>query len=159
MNRPSYLVLSLITSFCIFLHGCTSPEGIVSTQSYSALPQPVSFYVSSNSSSATDHKITALIETKMIEKGFQKASVIEAANVAITYKYWIDQYVEPDYSAWHFQVTLLDLRYPDEIRLFWQGQAYSAGRSRNIDLIAPYFVDVLFKNFGRTVSKENFRTV
>ena len=158
MNRTR-LSVSLLATLCIFLHGCTSPEGILSAQSYSALPRPVLFYVTSNSSSATDRQITDLIENKMTEQGFQKAGMIEAANVGVTYKYSSDQYGNPDYSVWHLHITLLDLRYPGESRLFWQGQTYSAGSSRNIQMIAPYFIDVLIKNYDRTVPKKNFRTL
>jgi hypothetical protein len=134
-----------------------SPEGIISATSYTDIPQPVLFYVSSNSSSETDNKITALIERKMIEKGYHKASVLEAANVGVTYKCTIDQYSGPAYSVWHFQVAVRDLRSPDNIEIFWKGQTHSAGESRNIELIAPYFIDVLFKNYGKTVSKGNFK--
>jgi hypothetical protein len=156
MKHSSFLLLSLVAS--LFLHGCTSLEGIVSAQSHSGIPQPVLFYVSSDSSSRTDDKITALIEAKMVDKGFQKASAMGAANVGVTYKYSINQYAEPDYSVWHFQVDVLDLRQriPDNIELFWQGEIYSAGTSRDIGLIAPYFIDVLFENFDRTVPRKNF---
>jgi len=158
VKRPRSLLFSLVTTVCIFLPGCTTLEGVISATSYSGIPQPVLFYVSSNSSSGTDDKIRALIEAKMIDKGFQKASAIEAANVGVTYKYLINQYGEPDYSVWHFQVDLLDLRQriPDKIELFWQGEIYSASTSRDIGLVAPYFVDVVFENYDRTVPKKNF---
>jgi hypothetical protein len=138
------------------------------------MPEPVLFYVSSNSSSTADDRITALIEAKMIEKGFQKASSIQAANVGITYNYSIDQGgsvpyrhsidqqgsvpSDRDYSVWRFQVAVLGLRQrtPGETELFWEGKIYSAGTSRDIGLIAPHFIDVLFENYDTTVLKKNF---
>ena len=120
----------------------------------------------------TDHNITALIEAKMIAKGFQKASSIEAANVGVLYKYSIDPqgsiHSAPDYAVGghttytvyprHFQVAVFDLRKrdPDKIDFFWQGEIYSPGTSRNVGLIAPYFIDVLFENYGKTISNKSF---
>jgi hypothetical protein len=158
VNHPSLLLRSLITALCIFLPGCASLEGIISATSYNGMPEPVLFYVSSNLSSTADDRITALIEAKMIQKGFQKASVIEAANVGLTYKYSIAQYGEPDYSVWRFEVAVLGLRQrvPGETELFWEGKIYSAGRTRDIGLIAPHFIDVLFENYDTTVLKKNF---
>jgi hypothetical protein len=118
----------------------------------------VLFYVSSPSSSEADNTIRALIEGKMIEKGYQKAGMLEAANVNVTYKYSIKQYGEPDYAVWRFRVAVLDVRKGDlaDMDLCWEGETYSAGRSTDVALVTPYFIDVLFENYDTTVSKKNF---
>jgi hypothetical protein len=162
----------IIGMFGAILSGCFALHGSVSTISYSEPPQPRLFYVSPNSLSVTDQNIKALIEAKLIEKGYQKAASPETANIGVVYKYSIDQngstYSEPDYALGgyathtiyprHFQIAIVDLmkRKPDQVEFFWQGEVYSAGSSRNIALVAPYFIDALFENYGKTVSNVGF---
>ena len=123
----------------------------------------------------TERNISALIEAKMSEKGYQKANSIESANVGVLYKYSVD----PSGSVWsgqdgaggqatyttfprHFMIGVIDLqksKVPEKIEFLWQGELYSAGTSRNISLLAPHFIDVLFENYGTTVSNKRFSKV
>jgi hypothetical protein len=158
-----------------FLTGCSSLTGTVSTISYTAPPQPSLFFViSKDSMSVTERNITALIEARMIENGYQKAGSLERANVGVVYKYSVDPNGSinsvPDYAAGghatyttyprNFQIALIDLRRsksPDTVEFFWQGEVYSAGTSRNMGVIAPYFIEVLFENYGKSVSNKVFQ--
>jgi hypothetical protein len=162
------------TTLCLTFTGCTSLSGTVSAISYGDPPQPPLFFViSKDSMSVTERNITALIEAKMNEKGYKKANSLEGANVGVVYKYSIDPqgsvHSVPDYAAGghstyttyprHFQISVIDLhksKIPDSLEFVWQGEVYSAGTSRNISLIAPYFIDVLFENYGKTVSNKTF---
>jgi hypothetical protein len=76
----------LISMAAISLAGCL--RGTVSAVSYSDPPQPPMFIVlSSDSLSLTERNISALIEAKMSERGYRKATSLEAANVGVLYKY------------------------------------------------------------------------
>ena len=168
----------LVSMAVISLAGCaTRLHGTVSTVSFSAPPQPPLFIViSSDSLSLTERNISALIEAKMSTRGYQKANSIESANVGVMYKYSIDPTGSissvPDYSTGgqttyttyprHFMLGVIDLqksKLPEMIEFLWQGELYSAGRSRNISLLAPHFIDVLFENYGTTVSNKRFSKV
>lgn len=168
--------LALIAMIAMLLSACTSLQGTVSTIYYNDPPQPSLFHVSPNSLSVTDRNISALIEAKLIEKGYQKATTPEAANVGVVYKYSFDSsgsvHSVPDYAVGghatyttyprHFQIAVFDLRKPlsqDKITFLWQGEIYSAGMSRNIGFLAPYFIEVLFENYGQTVSNKTFGKV
>jgi|CXWL01.1.fsa_nt_gi hypothetical protein len=164
----------LVGMAAISLASCAAlVDGTVSAVSYSAPPQPPMFFViSPDSLSLTERNISALIEAKMSEKGYQKANSIESANVGVLYKYSVD----PSGSVWggqdgqaiytifprHFMIGVIDLqksKVPEKIEFLWQGELYSAGTSRNISLLAPYFIDVLFESYGTTVSNKKFSKV
>lgn len=168
----------LVSMAVVSLAGCaTRLDGTVSTVSFSAPPQPPLFIViSSDSLSLTERNISALIEAKMSTRGYQKANSIESANVGVMYKYSIDPTGSissvPDYSTGgqttyttyprHFMLGVIDLqksKLPEKIEFLWQGELYSAGTSRNISLLAPHFIDVLFENYGTTVSNKRFSKV
>jgi len=119
--------------------------------------------LSSGSLSLTERNILALIEGNMSERGYQKANSFESANVGVVYKYSIDPagsvHSYPGYAvgghgtyATHLQKS----KPPEKIEVVWQGELYSVGTSRNIALLAPYFIDVLFENFGTTVTNKSF---
>ncbi len=166
--------MMLVSMAAISLASCAMQVGgTVSAVSYSAPPQPPMFFViSPDSLSLTERNISALIEAKMSEKGYQKANSIESANVGVLYKYSVD----PSGSVWsgqvgaggqatyttfprHFMIGVIDLqksKVPEKIEFLWQGELYSAGTSRNISLLASYFIDVLFESYGTTVSNKKF---
>jgi uncharacterized protein DUF4136 len=175
---PICVRMVLIIMAGISLASCaTSLHGTVSAVSYSAPPQPPLFIViSPDSLSLTERSISALIEAKMSKRGYQKAESIESANVGVMYKYSIDPTGSmssvPDYSTGgqvtyttyprHFMIGVIDLqksKLPEKIEILWQGELYSAGTSRNISLLAPHFIDVLFENYGTTVSNKRFSKV
>lgn len=157
----------LISMATISLAGCL--RGTVSAVSYSDPPQPPMFIVlSSDSLSLTERNISALIEAKMSERGYRKATSLEAANVGVLYKYSIDptgslssdRYGNADTTfPRHFQIAVIDLqksKLPEKIEFLWQGELYSAGTSRNISLLAPDFIEALFENYGKTVTNKSF---
>jgi len=129
--------------------------------------------ISPDSLSLTERNISALIEAKMSKRGYQKATSIESANVGVMYKYSIDptgsissvsnypQEGQTTYTTYprHFMIGVIDLqksKVPEKIEFLWQGELYSAGKSRNITLLAQDFIDVLFENYGTTVSNKRF---
>jgi len=173
MIEPCYVRIAFISMFTICLSACAaSLQGTVSAISYNGHPQsPLFFVISTDSFSVTERNISALIEAKLTEKGFQKANSLELANVGVIYKYSIDQsgsihsvpagQGSTTFTTYprHFQIALIDLqksKIPEKIEFLWQGEVYSAGTSRNIALIAPSFIEVLFENYGKTVSNKNF---
>ncbi len=175
---PVLCSMILVSMAAISLASCaTRLDGTVSAVSYSAPPQPPTFIViSPDSLSLTERNISALIEAKMSKRGYQKANSIESANVGVMYKYSIDPSGSissvPNYSTGgqatyttyprHFMIGVIDLqksKVPERIEFLWQGELYSAGTSRNISLLAPYFIDVLFENYGTTVSNKSFSKI
>lgn len=166
--------IGITTVAALLLSGCTTIGGTVSAIFYAEPPQPPLFFViAQDSFSVTERNISALIEAKMSEKGYQKSPSFEAANVGVFYKYSIDSsgsiHSVPDYAAGGhqtyttfprtFQISVIDLqksKIPEKIEFLWQGELYSAGSSRNISQLAPYFIEVLFENYGRSVSNKNF---
>jgi hypothetical protein len=161
------VVYSLVMLFgMICSSGCVS--GTVSTAFYKDSPQPPMFYViQPDSLSLTDRHISNLIEAKMNERGYTKATSIEAANIGVLFKYSIDPSgsvvgdgvnVETVYPR-HFHIFVIDLhksKPPEKLDLIWQGEVYSAGTSRNISRVAPIFVEQLFLNYGQTVTNKGF---
>jgi hypothetical protein len=167
-----------ISMAAISLASCaTRLEGTVSAISYSGPPHPPMFIVvSPDSLSLTERHISALIEAKMSKRGYQKATSMESANVGVVYKYSIDpngsissvsnypQEGQTTYTTYprHFMIGVIDIRkskVPEKVEFLWQGELYSAGTSRNISLLAPHFIDVLFENYGTTVSNKRFSKV
>lgn len=170
--------LTLLFFLGLLLSGCVAAlNGSVSTATYTKLPQGLSFtVVSPDSLSLTERNITALIEKKMAERGYIKASSRQAANVAVLYKYsvgsgrtevssspdfvWGGQKVESTtvYPRF-FQIVVVDLersKIPEKIEILWQGEVYSSGSSENISKLASHLIDVLFANFGTTVTNKSF---
>ena len=163
----------------LFLTGCAAGviNGNVSTAMYNSPPlQPLFIIVSPNPLSLTDRNINTLISQKMIEQGYIEAKSIEDAKVAVLYNYSIGAGVtsvssSPDF-VWggqriesttvyprFFQIIIVDLErsnIPDRIEIIWQGEIYSKGSSSNIYRLAQYFLDVLFENYGKTVTNKRF---
>lgn len=112
----------------------------------------------------------------MEECGYKKAASREVANVAVLYNYsigpgrtsissspdfvWGGQQVESTTTyPRFFQLIIVDLeksKIPEKIEIIWQGEIYSSGSSSNITSLAAYFIDVLFENYGSTVTNKNF---
>jgi hypothetical protein len=58
-----------------------------------------------------------------------------------------------------FQIVVVDLeksKIPEKIEIIWQREVYSSGSSTNISKLAVHFVDVLFENYGSSVTNKNF---
>ena len=156
----------LLSTATISLVGCVS--GTVSTAFYGDPPQPATFIViSPDSLSLTDRNISALIEGKMSERGYRKATSFEAANIGVLFKHSIDPTgsvsgagsgVRTTFPR-HLQITVIDLqksRMPEKLEILWQGEVHSAGQSRNISWLAPIFIDQLFLNYGQNVTNKGF---
>jgi hypothetical protein len=167
MIAAIFVRMILISMAAISLAGCIS--GTVSTVSYSDPPQPPMFIVlSPDSLSLTESIISARIEEKMSTRGYGKATSLEAANIGVRYKYSVDPgsvSVDSNGQAdWefprHFQIVVIDLqksKMPEKAEVLWQGQVDSTGTSTNISLLAPVFIEVLFENYGETVTNKSFR--
>jgi hypothetical protein len=170
--------LTLLSVIGLLLTACVAAlDGTVSTATYTEPPQqPLFIVISPNSLSLAEHNITALIEKKMSERGYKKANSRESANVAVLYKYsigtgQIDVSSSPDF-VWggqkiestttyprFFQIMVVDLKkskIPEKIDIIWQGEVYSSGSSANISKLVIHFVDVLFENYGTTVTNKSF---
>jgi hypothetical protein len=164
MNAAMRTVLVNAIGAC--LAGCVS--GTVSTAFYKDPPQPSMFYViSPDSFNLTDRNISSLIEAKLSEKGYVKAATLEAANIGVFFKHFI----EPSgsvvsngrqiYTVYprHFQIFVFDIQKskpPEKFDFIWQGEIYSSGSSRNISDLAPIFLEQLFLNYGQTVTNKGF---
>ncbi|MEP6934492.1 MAG: hypothetical protein ABI988_11190, partial [Nitrospirota bacterium] len=112
------------------------------------------------------------IEKKMAEHGYRKVFPEEVPNVAVLYKYSVDSGItsvssSPDYvmggqkveSSFEyprfFEIVLVDLekfKAPEASKTIRQKEVYSSGSSTNIARLAPHFIDVLFENYGSTVT-------
>lgn len=165
----------VIIVIAIFLGGCAL-KGTINTANYTAPPQNPSFsVVSQNSLSLTDRGIIKLIEAKMVEKGY-KSSLDNKANVAVLYKYSVGSGAthalsSPDYVnggqlvSSHtsyprfFEIILVDLeksKLPEKVEVIWQGELRSSGSSTDMTRLAPTFLDLLFENYGLTVTGKKF---
>jgi len=165
----------------LLLGGCVAPlVGSVSTATHSSPPQlPLFTVISPDSLSLTDRNISGLIEVKMSERGYKKATSQASANVAVLYKYSLgsgrtDVSSSPDF-VWggqkvqstttyprFFQIVVVDLeksKLPENIEIIWQGEVHSAGSSTNMSKLAVHFVNVLFENYGSNVTNKNFYKV
>ncbi len=166
----------------IALSGCAGiVTGTVSTATYSEPPASPSFTViGPEQSTLTDRSLSAQIELRMLAQGYRKASSTETANVAVIYGYSIGQgstYASgnPEYvfggeriqssTAYprQFQIAIVDLNrseFPDKVEVVWEGEIYSSGSSRKMSELGTYFIDVLFENYGTSVTDKYFtRTV
>lgn len=168
----------IIGLLCFLLCGCIS--GRVSTENFSAAAKDAQFtIVQRDSLSLTDRNISKLIESKMVERGFVKASSSESANIAVLYKYSIGSGSTEISSSLNyatgmtsvqsntsyprlFELALIDIAKSKTLsnpEILWQGEIYSNGSTSNISLLAPYFIDVLFENYGITITNQKFYKV
>ena len=176
-TEPSQLRLAAFIVVGSLLAGCAPLIGSVNTLSHMKPPtNPLFKVIFPDSISLTERIIREHIEKKMAEHGYQKASPEEVLNVAVLYKYsvgsgiasvsrspdfvWGGQRVESssEYPRF-FEVVLVDLeksQAPEAIKTIWQGEVYSSGSSTNISRLAPHFIDVLFENYGSTVTNRRF---
>ena len=159
------------------LAGCTRLTGHVSTLLHMEPPQNPLFKVDSpDSISLTERIIREHIERKMADHGYKKASSGEIPNVGVIYKYsvgsgvtsvssspdfvWGGQKVESasEYPRF-FQLALINIeksKASETVKIIWQGEVYSSGSSTNISQLAPHFIDVIFENYGSTVTNRHF---
>jgi hypothetical protein len=162
---------------CLLFVGCAPLTGSVNTLSHMKPPHnPLFKVISPDSMSLTERIIREHLEKKMAEHGYRKASPEEVPNVAVLYKYSVGSGVtsvssSPDF-VWggqrvdssseyprFFEIVLVDLeksQAPETIKTIWQGEVYSSGSSTNISELAPHFIDVLFENYGSTVTNKRF---
>lgn len=165
----------------LLLGGCVATlDGTVSTATHGNPPQqPLFTVISPDSLSLTERNISSLIEAKMSERGYRKAASRAAASVGVLYKYSFGSgrthvSSSPDFVMGgqkvnstttyprFFEIVLVDLeksKFPENIEMIWQGEVYSSGSSTNISKLAVHFVDVLFENYGSTVTNKNFSKV
>jgi len=182
MIAAIFVRMILISMAAISLASCYhgTLEGTVNAVSNSAPPQqPMFIVIPPDSLSHTERNISALIEAEMSKRGYQKATSLEAANIGVLYKYSIkpigsvssvpDSAVGGHATSWpfwphwpyprHFMITMIDLqksKMPERIEILWQGELYSAGTAGGISLMAPYYIEQLFENYGTTVSNKRF---
>ncbi len=169
---------ALVLLLTFVLSGCVGMlSGTVSTATYLETPRQSSFtIVTPDSLSLTDRHISVLIEKKMLERGYVKTDSPKSANVAVLYKYSVGpgateissnpsgtQIATDTTFPRFFQIMIVDLqksKIPEKIEVIWQGELRSRGGSENISKLAPYFIDVLFENYGGTVmNKRFFKTI
>ena len=169
---PVLFVILLFTA-------CAPLIGTVSTVKYTEPPPQATFTVISlDFLSLSERNICALIEKKMSEHGYVKAASRETANVAVLYKYSIGPgrthvsshpgfkgRTEVESSTSYprlFQLAIVDLEksdIPEKMEIIWQGEIHSSGSSSNISKLAPYFIDILFENYDKTVTNKPFGKV
>ncbi|HLD45533.1 MAG TPA: DUF4136 domain-containing protein [bacterium] len=152
-------------------------DGRISTEMYTKPSNKNTFVVVTPSfPSLTEKQIATLIEKKMIEKGFSKASSKKTADIGVFYSYSIGNgsnqilstpdfvvgghaiYSETVYPRF-FQIVIIDLaktRLPNKIAIIWQGELRSKGSSDNIIDVAQYFIGALFSSYGKTVTNKGF---
>ncbi|MBI5316847.1 MAG: hypothetical protein HZB34_12840 [Nitrospirae bacterium] len=174
--------LLFLGALSLLLSGCPAMlSGRVTTIAETPPPQQSLFMViSQNSASLRERVIVELIEKKMSERGFLKASSPELAKVTVHYKYSIgpsrtDVSVSssPDFVYGGKQVSSSSsTTYPrtfeiavmgnvkskvsGKIEIIWLGEVYSSGSSADMTLLAPNFIDILFENYGKTVTNQKF---
>jgi hypothetical protein len=180
-ERGGFIVyrLALIFMISLILNSCiTVISGTVSTAKLAEPPPNHKFIVVVKDQMDLTGKIIAeLIEHKMIDHGYTKASSLETANVEVLFNYSIGtgQTVvssHPDYSQGgqqvvasrtrypqFFQIAIVDLskpKTPDKLEIIWQGEVHSSGSSSNMSELAGPFLDELFENYGNTVTNKTF---
>ena len=120
--------------------------------------------------------IVGLIEKKMSERGFVKASSAEKANVTVHYNYSIGPsktevsssrdlvYGGKNVSSSTqyprtFEIAVMDNQkstVSGKVEIIWQGEVYSSGSSSDMTRLAPNFIDVLFENYGKSMTNKEF---
>jgi len=154
-------------------------KGRVSTGQFQKFPTGIKYFilVSNESLSLTENNIQKDIASHIEEKGFVQAIDRGDADLIVLYSYSVgdsstvvsgysnivtggtDVYstvVRPRY----FEVSILDgkkSQLPEKPVILWQGEIYSQGRSADISLLAPHFIDQIFLHFGETVSNLKFK--
>ena len=162
----------------ILLTNCAAYlTGSVSTENYSNANSNKTFkIIGPNTLSLRDKKIRDLISSKLIKYGYTPATDENEANTAVLYKLSIGQgstYVSssPDYvhggqkveSSTSYprfmQIMIIDLeksKLPDKVVMIWQGEVTSSGSSTNVTKLTKNFLDILFENYGKTITDESF---
>ena len=165
---------TLLTSCAAYL------SGSVSTENYSDDVSNRTFTIlGSGALSLKDKKIRKLISEKMIANGYKPMPNNGKANTGVLYNLSIGQgstYVSssPDY-VWggqkvssstsyprFMQIMIIDLdksKLPEKVVMIWQGEVTSSGSSTNEVKLTKHFLDILFENYGKTISDESFHRV
>jgi len=166
---------ALLSLMALTLNGCAGTiSGRVDSASYQRGILTGTFIViPPDQLSLTDKAIAEMIVEKMSEQGFESASIDDAPDIAVLFSYTVggaSVWSRPDrVTGGHsvhsshprsFQVVLVDLarsREQGELSILWQGETYSSGSVSDIRRVAPYFVDAIFENFGRTVADKRWQ--
>jgi hypothetical protein len=164
----------LIWMYALYTSG-SGKHGMAS----SAPNQPTFTIVSQDQLSLTDQHIASLIADKLISQGYAKAESLSKADVGVLYSFRVGQGVThttgvPDYATGgtligsstsyprFLEIILVDLhrsKIPESVKVIWQGEIRSSGSISNMSALAPGFVDVIFENYGTTVSNKSFTRV
>jgi hypothetical protein len=171
----------LLSILGLLLAGCPSMlSGRVNTVVDESPPQQLQFTViTKDSISLRERTIVGLIEKQMSERGFIKAASPESATVAVHYQYSLgsgttDVSSSPDFvfggqqvssSTSYprtFDIAVIDVeksKASGKVAIIWQGALYSRGSSADMTWLAPYFIDVLFEHYGKTVTNQTFTRI
>jgi hypothetical protein len=153
----------------------------VSSAKYSDPPSPTFFVVNPSDSfdfsdKRIEMRIVTLIENKLVEHGYRKATLPEIATVEVYYKYSIgpgqaygSNSRDIDDSRMlikslteypnYFQINIMGIERPKnkkKIEMIWQGEVYGSGENMEILELANYLIDVLFDNFDITVANKKY---
>ena len=165
------------------LSGCvySTMSATVSSAKYSDPPRPTFFVVVPPdlfdfNDTRTEKRIADLIEYKMVEHGYGKASLPETATVKVYYKYSIGlgQAYGSNFQDFadssllieslseypnYFQIHIIGIERSEnekKTKMIWQGEVYGSGENMDILELAHYLVDVLFDNFDITVANKKY---
>jgi hypothetical protein len=167
---------SILSSFFVLvLSGCVATlSGTFRTGKYTD-PPPQPFVVTqSDLFDLTERNIVTLIERKMVQHGYVRANSLEAATIAIYYKYSIgpgqmDVSNYPDFvfggqkvgsetcCPLYFQIIVADVersKKANKIEMIWQGEVYISSSSAESSTLASYLIDVLFDHFDTTTTNQ-----
>jgi hypothetical protein len=171
----------LLGALGLFLAGCpTMLSGRVNAVVDVVPPQHLLFTMTSKDSiSLRERTIVGLIEKKLSERGFVKASSPEVAIIAVHYQYSLGSGTTDVSSSQDFvfggqkvssstsyprtfDIAIIDIeksKTSGKVAIIWQGALYSKGSSADMTWLAPYFIDVLFEHYGKTVTNQTFTRV
>ena len=155
--------------------------GRIDAARYETIPAGASFYVvRPDSVSLQERRIADLITSQMVSRGLRPADKPEDADVAVIYEYSVGQgrtrvysRTDPDFIFGgtettvrstttyprKFAVALADVQASkgkSDIVLLWQAEVRSQGLSQDIARLAPYFIEEIFKRYGRAAENESF---
>jgi hypothetical protein len=160
----------------------TLVHGRVSSALYASPPLRASFSVvgpDGPSTALSERQIQTLIAGQMVSLGFAHASSPDSADLAVLYSYSIGSATTQLSSApdpvfggqkvasqtqypRSFQVTIVEQRPsvpPDQRKVLWKGELFSAGSSADIGEMSLHFVPEIFRSFGKSETNRRFRRV
>ena len=175
INIYTIIFISILLSSCAgYLSGSFSTANYSDTNT-----RKIFKIIGPNTLTLKDKQIRDLISKKLITYGYSPASNEKEANIAVLYKLSIGQgstYVSsrPDIvfggqkvsSSTRYprfmQIMIIDLyksKLPDKVVMIWQGEVTSKGSSTNEIKLTENFLDILFENYGKTITDESFHKI